>query len=104
MASAFHAWRACDAVKAEEWFNAIRKLTSLPRILQIRTLVALRLVQNRKGEALVKWDEGLTVIESYPPAQSEPMEKSWTEWKAEILKRCARAEQTAQSDSSSSAQ
>lgn len=66
--------------------------------------MALRLVQNRKDEALAKWDEGLAVIKSYPPAQSEPLERSWTEWKAEILKRCARAEETTQSDSSSSVQ
>jgi hypothetical protein len=104
VASTFHAWRTRDPVKAEKWFNAIRELASLPHILQIRTLVALRLVQSRKDEALAKWDEGLTVIKSYPPAQSEPLERSWTEWKAEILKRCARAEETTQSDSSSSAQ
>ena len=104
VASTFQAWRTRDAVKAEKWFNAIREFTSLPRVLQIRTLVALRLVQNRKDEALAKWDEGLTVIKRYPPAQSEPLEKSWTEWRAEILKRCARAEETTQSDSSSSAQ
>ena len=104
MASTFHAWHTRDAVKAEKWFNAIRELASLPRILQIRTMVALRLAQNQKDEALAKWNEGLAVIKSYPPAQSEPMEKSWTEWKAEILKRCARAEETTQSDPSSSAQ
>ena len=104
MASTFHAWRTRDAVKAEKWLNTIREFTSLPRILQIRTLVALRLVQNRKDEALAKWDEGFTVIKGYPPAQIEPLEKSWTEWKAEILKRCACAEETTQSDSSSSAQ
>ena len=81
MASAFHAWRTRDTVTAEKWFNEIRELGSLPRILQIRTLVALRVVQNRRDKALAKWDEGLTVIKSHPPAQSEPLEKSWTEWK-----------------------
>src|SRR5208337_3402837 len=54
--STFHAWCTRDAVKAEKWFNTIREFTSLPRLLQIRTLVALRVVQNRRDEALAKWD------------------------------------------------
>jgi hypothetical protein len=99
-ASMYHAECTRDAVKAEKWFNEMRPLASLSRILQIRTLVPLRLAQNRRDEALAQWDEGLTVIKSCPPAQREPLEKSWTAWKVEILKRCAGAEETTPPDSS----
>lgn len=103
MASVFHAWRTRDAVKAENWFDAIGDLGSMPRLLQIRTLVGLRVVRKRKDDALAAWDAGLAVIKSYPPAQSEPLEKSWTEWKAEILQRFTAVDEAVQPASTSSA-
>lgn len=103
-ASAFHAWRTGDAVKAEKWFNAIQNPSSLPRLLQIRTIVALRSVEKRTDEALSKWDEGLALIKALPDPPRQPVESSWIEWRAEILKRCAPAGEPAESASTSPAQ
>lgn len=87
-ASIFHSWHNRDAAKSEKWFSRIREPQSLPPMAQITTLVGLRLVQNRNDEALAKWDEGLKIIQSYPAGQREREEKSWMEWKAQILERC----------------
>lgn len=95
-ASVFHALRTRDAARAERWFSEIRSPKSLPRLVEIRTSVALRAVQGRKEEALLKWDEGMTVIKSLPSGPRERLERSWMKWKEEILRQCAHAEKPAQ--------
>ncbi|SRR5216684_6782683 len=84
-AAFFTAWRRSDADKATVWFNRLTHPELVWPLSRVRTEVALSCANRQFGEALNKWEHGLTMIRKLVAgAQSEQHQASWLEWRRQI--------------------
>ena len=87
-ATVFSAWFRDDAATAQKWFGQIRRLKSLPRLLQIRADIALRCARREFSAALFQWQDAYAFIEKLPKTPiKERLLEGFLEWRGEIEQR-----------------
>jgi len=87
-ATVFTAWFRADPALSQKWFANVKRIKTLPRLMQIRAQIALSCGKKEYGSALLQWQEGFAVIEKLPPTPIKAkLAEGFLEWKAEICER-----------------
>ena len=87
-AAVFSAWFREDAATAQKWFSQIKRLKTLPKLLQMRADIVLRCAQGEFSAALLRWQEAYAFIEKLPKTPlTERLMEGLLEWRSEIEQR-----------------
>lgn len=98
-AAVFTAWFRENAGIAEKWLAQVKRIKTLPQLMQIRADIALHCARKEFAPALSQWQRGFAFIEKLPPSPVKTrLTEGFLEWRDEIHER-----QNLQPDASTSA-
>jgi hypothetical protein len=87
-ASVFQAWERDNADKSATWLSLVKAPRRIPRLMQLRSAIAINCAKRDFESAHSNWREGLAFIEKLPPTPVRDLvSASWSEWLAEIRER-----------------
>jgi hypothetical protein len=87
-ASVFQAWERDNAEKSAKWLNLVKAPRRLPRLMQLRSTIAMNCAKRDFESAHANWREGLVFIERLPSTPvRDVVTASWSEWLTEIRER-----------------
>jgi membrane-associated protease RseP (regulator of RpoE activity) len=103
-AAVFTAWFRGNTVIAEKWLGQVKRIKTLPQLMQIRADIALHCARREFAPALSKWQQGFVFIEKLPPSPVKTrLTEGFLEWRDEIQER-QNLQATSPADSTSAAQ
>jgi hypothetical protein len=87
-AAVFQAWHRDNAGRSATWLSRVKAPGRLPRLLQLRSTIAVNCALRDFESAHTNWREGLALIEKLPATPvRDSLNLSWSEWLAEIRER-----------------
>jgi hypothetical protein len=87
-AAVFQAWERDNIDKSAKWLSHVRAPRRMPKLMQLRSTIAMNCAKRDFESAHANWGEGLAFIEKLPPTPlRDSVSVSWSEWLIEIRER-----------------
>ena len=84
----FQAWERDNVEKATKWIELVKTPKRLPKLMQLRSTIAISCAKRDFTSAHTDWQEGWALIEKLPPTPVRDVAiASWSERLAEIRER-----------------